>query len=269
MTVFCTPHWQAILKENQLDSFDALWGLTTPWFEEPNHRRGGWSGVIKIPVQRGTKDFNLFIKRQENHISRTWYHPIRGITTFEKEFSNIQLFNKCKIPTLTVIYFASRTFNNNRQAVLATEELAGYQPLEHVLSDQLIQKKLIRRRLIKAIATLTKKMHQNRLQHNCFYPKHIFVKQENDQWSIKFIDLEKVKSTFTIKAATIRDLITLTVHSPAISPQDQLYFFKCYQNEHKLSQRSRKLLSIISNKVKAKRARSEAKNQARLSDKQP
>ena len=86
--------WQEIFSANKLDSFDAIWNLDTEWFEEPNQRRGGWSGVIKVDLDTPEGKSCVFIKRQENHISKTLLHPIRGILTFEREFENIlQKFN--------------------------------------------------------------------------------------------------------------------------------------------------------------------------------
>ena len=37
--------WEQLAHSNGLDSFDAIWTLDIGWFEEPNQRRGGWSGV--------------------------------------------------------------------------------------------------------------------------------------------------------------------------------------------------------------------------------
>jgi hypothetical protein len=254
MTVFCTPHWQAILKENQLDSFDALWGLTTPWFEEPNIRRGGWSGVTTVPVQVDNQQRTLFVKRQENHITRTWRHPIKGISTFEKEFHNLQRFHRYGIPTLNLAYFASRQQNKNRQAILVTEELAGYQSMDIIEHDNGLPKHQ-RRKLLSAVALVARAMHHKHLQHNCFYPKHIFVRQEADNWSVKIIDLEKTKRTLTQRVATIRDLATLSRHSPNISVREQLYFLKIYLNEKKLSRTSKQLIKLIQSKINAKQIR--------------
>ena len=64
--------WRLTLKQNSLGYFSALWQLQADWFEEPNIRRGGWSGVVKIPLRNGKYESSyIFIKRQENHLSRT------------------------------------------------------------------------------------------------------------------------------------------------------------------------------------------------------
>ncbi len=255
MKQFFGLNWQNILKDNQLGSFDDFWSLTTPWFEEPNFRRGGWSGVTTVPVQIDNQPRILFVKRQENHITRTWRHPIKGIATFEKEFHNLQRFHQHGIPTLNLAYFASRQQNKNRQAVLVTEALEGYLPLDDHKLNYLRLPIKQRKNLLSKIADVTRLMHQQHLQHNCFYPKHIFVKKEAETWSVKVIDLEKTKQTLTQRAATIRDLSTLSRHSPDTSLRDQLYFLKNYLDEKKLSDTSKQLIKSIQNKINAKKGR--------------
>ena len=90
MNEFIAPEWQPILAFNGLRSFDDFWEFEANWFEEPNQRRGGWSGVarceLKVP-EGGTR--RVFLKRQENHTTRTFTHPIRGMATFVREFRQI------------------------------------------------------------------------------------------------------------------------------------------------------------------------------------
>ena len=76
--------WQQILFDNNLDDFDDIWKLKTKWFEPPNIRRGGWSGVVKIDLDTPQGKIGIFIKRQQNHITKTFIHPIRGMLTFER-----------------------------------------------------------------------------------------------------------------------------------------------------------------------------------------
>ena len=89
MTHYLSPDWQAILAFNQLDNFDAFWQLEADWFEEPNHRRGGWSGVSRIllALPEGG-EAAVFLKRQENHLRKTIAHPLKGIPTFRAEIDN-------------------------------------------------------------------------------------------------------------------------------------------------------------------------------------
>jgi hypothetical protein len=241
-------HWKPLLAANNLNSFDAIWNLKTDWFEEPNIRRGGWSGVVKLGLETPQGKVDIFIKRQENHISKTFFHPFRGIATFQKEFHNILRLNYHKIPTLELIYFGQR----NLQVILITKSLDGYCALDSTELASLNQ--VDKRALLLKVATATTAMHQCRFQHNCFYPKHIFVKQADGQWDVRFIDLEKLKRTVLKKQAVIRDLSTLHRHANENwTIKDRVYFFKAYVNENKLSKRSKNLWQVIEKKLQAKR----------------
>ncbi len=253
MNEFFGPNWQAILKHNNLDSFDSLWSLKTEWFEEPNIRRGGWSGVAKLTLTTPDNEtVGVFIKRQKNHLSRTLWHPIKGISTFEKEFHTIKQLNKYQIPTLDLAYFNSQASNENIQAILITRELTGYQPLDSIKftdGKATFSPTNSKKQLLHSVAQLANILHRYHFQHNCFYPKHIFIKPEAEGWSVKLIDLEKTKRTILKRSASIRDLSTLSRHAPDWSLRDRLYFFKAYVSEEKLSSKSKRLWRAIENKA--------------------
>jgi len=245
--------WQLILKQNALNHFNALWELQADWFEEPNIRRGGWSGVVKTPLDIfEDKPVFIFIKRQENHLSRTWRHPLSGIATFQKEFENIKRFHHCRIPTLELVYFGTRTYNGNRQAIIATEDLAGYYPLDTLLPNSdldIIDNWKTKQSLLSSTAKVLSQIHQHNIQHNSLYPKHIFAKKIDDGWDIRIIDLEKAKRRILKQTAILRDLGTLRRHTLDWTPREQVTFFKAYVNETKLSPKSKKLWYQIQDRV--------------------
>ena len=47
MKDYVDERWRPIMTYNGLPDFDALWRLDAQWFEEPNRRRGGWSGTAR------------------------------------------------------------------------------------------------------------------------------------------------------------------------------------------------------------------------------
>ncbi|MGY8864891.1 MAG: lipopolysaccharide kinase InaA family protein [Methylophagaceae bacterium] len=253
MTDYLGEGWQTLLSKNNLATYGSLWQLKADWFEEPNIRRGGWSGVVKVSLKQTNDDpVFIFIKRQENHLSRTWRHPIKGAATFIREYNNLRLFHKYDIPTPELVYFGARSNNGKPQAIIATKELVGYQPLNvllHKSGSSMIIGSKHRQALFKETAKVLYHMHQHRLQHNSLHPKHIFAKPLGDNWDIRIIDLETAKRRVFKQTASLRDLATLRRQMTELTDKEQMTFFKAYVNEEKLSIKSKKLWSQIKNRI--------------------
>jgi len=52
MKPYYAPGWKAIFEANGFPNFTSIWNLSAEWFESPNVRRGGWSGVNRIPLKK-------------------------------------------------------------------------------------------------------------------------------------------------------------------------------------------------------------------------
>lgn len=264
MKNYLAQDWRDILRHNGLDSFDALWALEAEWFEEPNQRRGGWSGVsrfeMKLP-QGGTRA--VFLKRQENHVTRSWQNPF-GMATFVREMRNILRFKNRGVPALEPVYFAVRRIDGDLRAILVTEELAGYTSLEDLVEsweDHGWPSRQERRRLIDEVAAVVRKMNDQHLQSNCLYPKHVLVKQEDDRISVRIIDLEKAKWQLLKGRARFRDLDTLNRHSKGWGTSDRLRFYLAYWQLPRLTPATKALWRHLArrtdrkNRLRAARAR--------------
>lgn len=192
-----------------LDSFDTLWNLDAPWFEEPNKRRKGWSGVITWPTDTPV----WFIKRQENHNTQTLLHPFSGIPTYQREFKNIQLFNSAQVPTLFLSYYGERIKKGSHQAILITHALNHYQDL-YSWYDQNQHNEQLAVSVMQKSASLIRHMHDRGLFHFCLYPNHIFIKVEaSDSIDIKLIDLEKARKMINTTHGRVKDLDCLFRHT--------------------------------------------------------
>ena len=253
--------WQEILHHNGLDSFDTLWDLDVEWFEEPNQRRGGWSGVGRIQLKSPAgEQIGIFLKRQQNHMCKSPRHPIRGILTFAREFKNIRRFQQLNVPALEPVYFSQRQIDGNHQAILLTRELEGFSPMD---TPQLLPGKggpfasiKARRRLFTKLAAMLRRLHADKLQHSCLYFKHIFVKPiGNDDFEVNLIDLEKARWQPLKGRATFRDLYTLSRHAHGWPLTDYMRFFLIYQQEQHLSPESKRLWREIADKHKIKTER--------------
>tara|TARA_R100001369_G_scaffold22176_2_gene40421 strand:+ start:719 stop:1522 length:804 start_codon:yes stop_codon:yes gene_type:complete len=227
--------------------FEELWHINSPWFETPNVRRGGWSGVVKCMIDNFGRSEKVFIKRQENHMTRTLIHPLNGIPTFLREYHNIQLLHAINIPTLDVLYFDTK----GAKAVLVTKALEGYISLDKIELSTLVSQD--KKTLISSIAKVIRDLHQHNYQHNCLYPKHIMVRQSANGWDVKLIDLEKLKYRLVKSRAVIHDLTTFVRHLSDIwSGRDKVIFFQAYFEQSKISCQSKKIIHTVCKKIKWK-----------------
>ena len=191
---FNTSEFKQLLKQNGLEHFEQIWTLETEWFEEPNYRRNGWSGVIKYPLVDSTgKTTWIFIKRQENHNCKTILHPFKGVPTFRREYINIQRLIKKNIPALTAIYYNERIVDGKDQAILITLSLEGYQSFESFCANDENRSISQRPEIMTLAGKLIRKLHDAHFRHNCLYSKHLFVKNELNDIDVRLIDLEKLK----------------------------------------------------------------------------
>ena len=239
------PGWQALFEQNGLRSFDDFWNVQAEWFEEPNQRRGGWSGVARCELKRpGGGVVRMFLKRQENHVTKTLRHPIRGMATLAREFKNFLRFERSGVPGARLIYFGEHRVAGKIRAVLATEELAGFRSLEdwmRVWRKEGWPRLSDRRVLITSMATAVRRMHGERLRHNCLWSKHVFLKfadgipTARGAVEVRIIDLEKMKRTWSSNAAAGGDLSSLHRDCPDWSTTDRARFFKAYLGLQRLS----------------------------------
>ena len=253
---YISAAWRRTLQNNHADSFATLWKLQQDnWFEAPNYRRGGWSGVCTAALKLDDdSQTQVFIKRQENHVYRSWRHFFCQRPTFEREYHNIRAFNRYGIPTAGLLYYGQHRQQGKQQAMLMMQALAGYQPLGD--AQTLItagMDRAARQRLFDSVAAAMRQMHRNRFQHSCPYPKHIFVKQQPDgSFVVRFIDLEKARRRWSSKQAALKDLGILHRHTGGCSRSDRLRFFLAYRQETRLSPASKRMLAVIARPKKSR-----------------
>lgn len=263
MKDYITPEWQHIQKFNDLNGFNDLWELKADWFEPPNERRGGWSGVarVELDLPGGAKEV-VFLKRQENHTRRTLRNPIFGEPTFAGEIKNILLLWQAGVPTIEPLYYGQRKIEGKWRAILVTRELSGYRPLNVAIGEWEEQgwgkSVATRRKLIAALADVIRRMHEKKLVHNALHPKHVFVRLvEGRSPEVALIDLEKMRRTISVKRAMLRDLDSLNRRTFVLNNMDRLRFLKSYLNSRKLNSEGRgiwKCLAQRNHEFQQKRA---------------
>nr|AAD16156.1 putative heptose kinase WapQ [Pseudomonas aeruginosa PAO1] len=148
MSVFIAAQDHDLLQRNRLDSFDALWALQLDAVDEPNTERGGWSSVYRLDLG----DSAYYLKRQSNHLTRSLRHPL-GEPTFAREFRNIERYRALGIPALQAAFFAQQV-GGERQAILLTRALDGWQDLYTWLASWHDLAEERRRAILRAVGTL-------------------------------------------------------------------------------------------------------------------
>ena len=263
MTIlFFSPKHQDTLLLNQLNNFDAIWDVKVDWFEDPNERRGGWSGVGKLQLSTSCDEIlYVFLKRQENHERRTLRHPIKGEPTFSCEFQMIQYLTKHSVPTLKLVAFGQRELNSKLQAFLMTEELVGLVPLEQATVQLFTTSRptlSVQRAMVKQVACTVRLLHKAGVQHRSLYPKHLFVDLLGVRDTV-VIDLEKSRIKLLPFMRSLYDLSTLNRHAAYWSKSTRLYFYKQYLGVAKLNLWQKFLLKMIANRSSRKKIHKTAK----------
>lgn len=256
MKDYVTPEWEHILRFNDLDGFNGLWELKADWFEPPNERRGGWSGVarIELDLPGGAKEA-VFLKRQKNHTRRTLRSPISGEPTFAGEIKNILLLRQAGVPTMEPLYYGQRKVEGKWRAILVTRELVGFSSMNEV-TDQWRKSgwnktSLCRRQLIRKLATTIRNMHEHKLVHNSLHPKHVFVRLvEGRPPEVVLIDLEKMRRAVSVKSAMLRDLDSLNRRAYAFGYVDRMRFLNSYLNCHTLNSKGKGIWKYLAQKNK-------------------
>ena len=192
---------RALLEQHGLASFDALWALQLEPVDEPNTERGGYSTVCRLELDGHA----YYLKRQTNHLTRSLSHPL-GEPTFARELRNIRSYRELGIPALEAAFFAARKRPGESCAILLTRALDGWSDLYQMLQgwDALTQQQ--RRNIILACARLAANLHAAGQLHGCFYPKHIFLREEADGFHAQLIDLEKTRPLLFGKRDRVKDL---------------------------------------------------------------
>ncbi len=238
--MFKTEDYKKFFSQFNLGDFDHLWHHRIDWFEEPNQRRGGWSGVGKLDLNVAKDGFlSVFVKKQKNHGRRTLRHPFVGEPTFRREFVRLKYLERCNIRAPKVVFYDEKKVESAACAILITETLLDYEPLDLLTEHWFKQKQVSRKQkqtLLSHVAKVLRSFHQSGLVHRALYPKHIFVKYADAKPKVALIDLEKARFRKVFWYCAYYDLSALLRHSEHWSYTDKLYFFLAYFEEKQLTQ---------------------------------
>jgi len=240
-----------ILLNNGLGTFEDLWKIKSAFLEEPNYRRGGWSGIIlhEIRLKNG-ESLKIVIKRQENHTFRSLLHPLSGTPTLSREYRNICRLEKLGIPTLEPLYYGERREGENIQAILVMRFLEGYISLDEVFKEAGKGEFREFNPIIDSVAQMIAQVHSRRFQHSCLYGKHVFVRTKKDASpDVRLIDLEKMHLGLSRFSVAVHDLSALFRHSMWPGDDSWNLFLESYLKKAGLGEKRNKLYSALDKKI--------------------
>jgi len=257
VALYISPEHRPLLEASHLASFEELWALKAEWFEEPNVRRGGWSGVCRIVLPRANGgELGLFLKRQENHQRRDWRHPVRGEPTFAREFRMLRYLQEKGVPAPRPVFYGSGFVKDDARGILMTEELAGFRPLDSVTAELFAMghpSLATQRTLLRAAAGVVRALHDAGVQHSSLYPKHIFVRQRDGaDPEAALIDLEKSRTTLLSRRRMFHDLDALNRHAAHWSRSARLYFLLRYLDLDRPTQQARAVFAELARRAQRK-----------------
>jgi hypothetical protein len=231
-------HYRSIMDHNHLNSFTDVWNLQAEWFEAPNQRRSGWSGVSRIELKTPEGGvLPVFLKRQQNHNTFSLQHPF-GQPTFKREYDNIMKMQTLGLPMASIVYYGEQRIDGKTCAALISKALDDFKSMNQWWECH--TKTEVRHAVLAAIADWVAILSQKKWQHGCLYDKHIFIRdtKENDQFDkndICFIDLEKMRHCLTVSRAANENIEQLLRHIKCCSVEEQQYLVAEFNKRMELS----------------------------------
>jgi len=242
------PGWHGHLAQAGLLDTRDLALREFDWFEPPNKRRGGWSGVSRIPLDPKTAPAGeseaIFLKIQQNHFYRapnTWF---RKRLTFEREFNVMQRMESIAGCFAPPVFFSTWKEGGNRGALLMVQSLDGWLPLNHWLRGENgltppDQTTLLH--ALQAIARIARRIHDAGWVHLAFSPKHLFLKPErNGEFQARVVDLEKARQHLLPGYRTIKDTSHFLKRTPGLSEDLIRQYLFAYFQTHSFTPRQQR-----------------------------
>lgn len=229
------PEWESALKKADLLNIEALTTREFDWFEEPNRRRGGWSGVTRIvlnPEADPEDQQAVFLKIQQNHFYRAANTFFTKKLTFEREFEVLQQLKSATDTIPELALYATWQVGSDVGALLITRALDDWYPLNDWMQgnkgltapDEATFKKAL-----EAIAQSARDIHTAGWVHMCFSAKHLFLRPKADgAFESCVIDMEKSRKHMSAAHRTRKDCSHFMRHTPGITDAQKVTFLKAY-----------------------------------------
>ena len=148
-TIKITEQWHApgmadMLRQAGLFDLQSISERDIDWFEPPNERRGGWSGVSRIVLNPDAAEPDQvigFLKIQQNHFYRSRHTLGRKRMTFAREFTALSALRDSFDFLPEPLYYAEWVEGKERNSVLLIGALDGWISLKAAVSKHRCFKK--------------------------------------------------------------------------------------------------------------------------------
>ncbi|CAM3587519.1 InaA protein [Bordetella sputigena] len=178
------------------------WSVQGEWVEEPNNRRGGFSGVQRVVLPESGDCY--YVKRQRNHLFRSARYPM-GRPTLLREWRSMRFCQKIGVPTAPVVFFEMRRDEQGWDAILVTRDLRGYVSLDRAFTEDLWSAEQ-RAAALRAVAATLISLHRARRKHGHLYPKEVFVNLAGARPTVAIVDWELSRYCLTASRAARPDV---------------------------------------------------------------
>jgi hypothetical protein len=274
------PDYADALDAAGLASLDAL--LQTPG-EDDLHKPGlaGWRQRLRLklpPIAPGTdaEPTVCYLKRYTRPpLKEQWNNRLAGHADCAAvEWHRLTELDRLGVPgPVPVCYGARRKGALEDASVLVTAAVPG-ESLERWVPAQgapggALTDRVIRRRLLRAVASLVADLHRHRLIHRDLYLAHLFLDPETidrDPPTLTLIDLQRmIRPAVRWQRWVVKDLSALNYSTPAdaASTADRVRWLRQYRGVTRLGPAEKQLARAVAAKT-ALIARHDARRRARL-----
>lgn len=230
-----SPKWERALKDAGLLDIESVSAREFDWFEAPNRRRGGWSGVTRLvlnPEAPAQDQLAVFLKIQQNHFYRAPNTYFTKQLTFEREFNVLQQLASVTDSIPELVLFAKWRSGSDVGAILITKALDDWFPLTNWIQGQkgyVAPDEATFQKALEAIAKSAREIHQAGWVHLCFSAKHLFVRPKSDgSFESCVIDMEKCRKHLSAAYRARKDCAHFMRHTPRLTEAHKLNFAKAY-----------------------------------------
>ena len=207
----------------------------------------------------------IYLKK---HHVRTWASRLRarldlgpGETAAAAEAQNVGRLARDGIDVMRLVAYGQRLHGDGLvESFVLTEELTGYEQLDHFVARRFAERELRRtlprdkedaelRTLIRRVAGLARRFHAAGYNHRDLYCCHFFIREaEPGRFDIRLIDLQRVERRRRWRRRWIvKDLAQLAYSAPRdrIKCTHKMAFARHYLGVEKLRPRDKRLLREV------------------------